>query len=317
MKILVMLPFTDADKARLAETAPDSEIKYGMKPSDFTAYDYESAEIFIGQCPPDKLGAMKALRLLQLSFAGTDAYVKPGVLPEGVTLTNATGAYGLAISEYMVGAVLTFGKKFHLYRDNMREHEWLDRGGVMSVYGSVVLTVGLGDIGGSFARLMKGLGAYNIAIKRRPSDKPDYVDELYLADRLDEMLPCADIVALALPGGMTAGMLSRERIALMKNTALLVNVGRGSAVDTEALCDALIAGSLGGAVLDVTDPEPLPKEHRLWSCENAIITPHVSGYYHHPATFGKIVDIAISNVAAYQSGAPLKNIIDLSTGYAK
>lgn len=311
--IFVMLPFTDEDREKLAQSAPGCKIIYGSDPSLGA-----DAEIIIGQYPADRLSEAKHLRLLQLSFAGADPFVKPGVFPATAILTNATGAYGLAISEYMVGAVLTLGKKFNLYRDNMRDHRWKDRGEVMSVYGSTVLTVGLGDIGGEFARLMKAFGVYNIGVRRTRADKPDYVDELVLADKLDEVIPRADIIALAMPGGQgTAGIISRKRIELMKPTSLLINVGRGGAVDTEALCDAIETGKLGGAALDVTDPEPLPPEHRLWNYENVMITPHVSGFYHHPATFGKIVDICVENVRNYLQGKPLRNVIDMTTGYVK
>ena len=151
--IFVMLPFSAADRAKLEAAAPGCAITYGSDPGQGA-----SAEIIIGQYPPDKLNVAKKLRLLQLSFAGTDPYVKPGVLPGDVVLTNATGAYGLAISEYMVGAALTLGKKFHLYRDNMGRRSWQDRGGVISVAGSVVLIIGLGDIGGEFARPDEGNG---------------------------------------------------------------------------------------------------------------------------------------------------------------
>lgn len=311
-EIFVMLPFEEEHKRRLAEVAPRCNIRYGKNPAE--ALD---AEIIVGQFPPEKIKEAKNLRLLQLSFAGADRYVIPGVLPEHVTLTNATGAYGLAISEYMVGVVFALSKKLHLYRDNMHEHRWQDRGNVSSIYGSTVLTVGLGDIGGAFAKLMKGFGVYNIGVRRSRTDKPDYVDELVTVDMLDEVIPRADIIALAMPGSAeTAGIISRARIAMMKPSAFLINVGRGSAVDTEALCDALESGLLAGAALDVTDPEPLPPEHRLWRCENALITPHVSGYYHHPATFGKIVDICIDNIERYLNDKPLRNVIDPKTGYA-
>ena len=312
-EIFVMLPFEESHKKRLAEAAPGSRIIYGTNPDEAL-----TAEIIVGLFPPERLKEAKYLRLLQLSFAGADRYVVPGVLPEQVTLTNATGAYGLAISEHMVAVTLALSKKLHLYRDNMHERRWLDRGNVSSIYGSVVLTVGLGDIGGEFAKLMKGFGVYNIGVRRSRTDaKPEYVDELVGVDRLDEMLPRADIIALAMPGGpATAGIISRERIAMMKPTAFLINVGRGSAVDTEALCDALRSRRLAGAALDVTDPEPLPPDHRLWRMENALITPHVSGYYHHPATFGKIVDICIENISNYLCGKPLRNVVDPQTGYA-
>lgn len=311
-EILVMLPFDEEHKRRLAEAAPGCKIIYSKDPAD--GFD---AEIIVGQFPPERLHEAKNLRLLQLSFAGADRYVAPGVLPEHVTLACATGAYGLAISEYMVAVTLALSKKLHLYRDNMHSRRWASLGKVSSIYGSVVLTVGLGDIGGSYAKLMKAFGVYNIGVRRTRTEKPDYVDELVTTERLDEVLPRADFVALALPGGpATAGIISRERIALMKPTAFLINVGRGTAVDTEALCDALESGRLAGAALDVTNPEPLPADHRLWRCENVLITPHVAGHYHHPATFGKIVDICIENIVNYLSGKPLRNVVDPSTGYA-
>ena len=115
---------------------------------------------------------------------------------------------------------------------------------------------------------------------------------MYLTEDLDRLLPQADVVAVTLPGTeATRGMLSRERISRMKNGAVLLNVGRGYIVDTEALCDALESGKLAGAGLDVTDPEPLPPEHRLWRIPTAVITPHISGYYHLKETHEHILRI--------------------------
>ena len=135
---------------------------------------------------------------------------------------------------------------------------------------------------------------------------------------MDSLLPRADVVAVTLPGTQaTSGLLSRERIARMKEGAVLLNVGRGTIVDTEALCDALESGRLGGAGVDVTDPEPLPPEHRLWRLPTAVVTPHVSGFYHLKETHERIVDIMVENLKRFQAGEPLKNQVDFSTGYRK
>ena len=101
----------------------------------------------------------------------------------------------------------------------------------------------------------------------------------------------------------------------MKKNAILLNIGRGTAIDTEALCDALEKGQIGGVGLDVTDPEPLPAEHRLWDMPNAIVTPHISGFYHLQQTFERIVRISAENLAAYREGRPLRNVIDEKIGY--
>ena len=135
---------------------------------------------------------------------------------------------------------------------------------------------------------------------------------------LDQLLPRADVVAVTLPGTQaTQNLLNRERIGRMKEGAVLLNVGRGTIVDTEALCDALESGHLAGAGVDVTDPEPLPPSHRLWRIPTAVVTPHISGYYHLRETHERIVNIFVENLQRFQAGEPLRNQVDFSTGYRK
>ena len=135
-------------------------------------------------------------------------------------------------------------------------------------------------------------------------------------DSLEELLPKADIVAMSLPGNAsTYHVLSRERIALLSDNAVVLNVGRGTAIDTDALADALYAGKIAGAALDVTDPEPLSADHRLWNAPNLLITPHVSGYFHLPETLNRMVRIAAENISRCRAGRPYLNAVNLETGY--
>jgi phosphoglycerate dehydrogenase-like enzyme len=255
------------------------------------------------------------LRWIQLQSAGTDGYVN-GELDDSILLTNATGGYGHSVSEHMVAQTLMLYKKLHLYRDEQHKGCWRTRGMVKSIQGAVVLVVGMGDIGGEYARRMKALGAYVIGLRRTPQPKPDFVDEQFLAEQLDEVLPRADIVALALPGvKATIGIISRARIDNMKQGAIIVNAGRGSAIDTAALCDALETGHLDGAALDVTDPEPLPAGHRLWHVENALITPHVAGGRNMKETAEYIMELNLENAGRFMRAKPLKNLVDMHTGY--
>ena len=137
-------------------------------------------------------------------------------------------------------------------------------------------------------------------------------------EELDSLLPRADVVALSLPGNpSTYHTLNRERIPLLSPNAIVLNVGRGTAVDTDALSDALYAGKIAGAALDVTDPEPLPADHPLWKAPNAIITPHISGGYALPETLQQIAEIFAENLKRFQAGEPLRNVVDLETGYCK
>ncbi|MDD3919966.1 MAG: D-2-hydroxyacid dehydrogenase [Eubacteriales bacterium] len=327
MNLTVITPFDDISREKLEKVASGVRITYAFdqtlphtQPQAFNAALYQeallAADMVIGQPPVDMLTCMPRLRLLQLTMAGTEPYSRPGVLSPNVALCNASGAFGKAISEHMLACTLMLIKKLHLYRDNMQQHAWRDMGQVTSLSDMTVLCVGLGDIGSRYAALCKAMGAKVIGVRRSGTDKPGYVDEVYLQSSLDELLPQADVVALSLPNTpQTAGLFSADRIARMKPGALLLNVGRGNAVDTNALYEALQSGKLSGAALDVTDPEPLPEAHPLWDCENAIVTPHISGFFHLRATYDTIVDMAVENVRRFLHDEPYLNAVDRKTGY--
>ena len=315
--ILITLPADERHKALFEKQAPEAAFAYVPKAA-LTEDLVRQAHVIIGNVPPAMLKYADNLEWLQLGSAGANDYVKEGVLPPHVVLTNATGAYGLALSEYMLGTVLELMKNLHRYRDNQQNRLWKDEGTVTSIYGSTTLVIGLGDICNAFASSMKKLGSYLRAVKRLQTEKPDYIDELYTSESLEELLPRADIVAVCVPGNdSTFHMLDSNRLNMMKPGAILVNVGRGSTVDTNALAQVLERGHLRGAALDVTDPEPLPSDHRLWELKNCVITPHTAGAYHLPETLERIVRICASNLWAYINNKPLRNIVDLNTGYRR
>ncbi len=313
--ILVLLPVGENEKRMLEEKAPGCSFTYGDHKT-LTTEMVQEANIILGNPPVEKVKGSKNLEWLQLSSAGVGGFTNEGVLREGVALTNMSGAYGLAISEYMLGVLLSMFKRLHYYRDNQSEAKWQYEGNVKSIYNSTALVVGLGDIGGEFAKRLKALGAYTIGIRRTNLDKPDYLDELHLMDDLESLLPKADIVALSLPAtNFTNKVINKKTLGLMKQDAVLINVGRGTAIDTDDLCDALESGQILGAAMDVTDPEPLPSDHRLWKLKNVIITPHVSGGYSLDETRNRIINISADNLEAFINGKELRNIVDFSAGY--
>ncbi len=313
MRVLSCIPATEEENKMIASAVPEYEYIFDEKPSQEVM---ESADIILG-CPnPKMLPTCTSLKWLQTISAGVDAYVKS--LPSGVLLTNATGGYGLAIAEHMLGMYLSLIKKLNGYQELQRAHEWGDLGDVKSVWGSTVLVVGMGDIGTEFAKLCKAMGAYVIGVRRTDLTPSEYADEIHLNEDLDELLGRADCVAVSLPGTKeTANMFTKDRFEKMKNTAVFINVGRGSIVDQDALTDALNSGEIFGAGLDVVTPEPLPSDNALWSAKNVIITPHVSGGFHLTETKSRILGIATENLKRYHDGKPLKNIVDFSTGYRK
>ena len=300
----------------IVNAAPGCEFRFTEDRDSAQKEDALWADIILGQVKPEWLAECSRLKWLQTGSAGVEHFLKPGTLPQSVILTNSTGAYGLAIAECMLGMLLSIQKKLALYRDEQNRHKWKPLGSVTSIYGSTVLVLGMGDIGGEFAMRCKAMGAHVIGVRRQNADKPEYADELYLTEELDKLLPRADVVAVTMPGTKeTRGMISRQRIQAMKDGAILLNVGRGYIVDTDALCDALESGKLMGAGLDVTDPEPLPENHPLWAMPDAVITPHVSGNYSLEETYNRIMKIFIENLGRYYRGEELMNIVDREAGY--
>ena len=329
-RALVTIPTGERHRNLLQQAAPGWEFRFrgtdtlvcapqeALPGQPVTQEDVDWAQVILGNVPAAMLHGSPALEWLQTNSAGVEPYIQPGVLAGDTLLTNATGAYGLAIAEHMLGMLLELFKKLELYRDAQKSGAWQSQGAVKAVYGSTVLVLGMGDIGGEFAARCKALGAKVIGVRRSPRPCPEYADEVHLLEDLDSLLPQADVVAIALPGtDATRGLMSRERLAKMKEGAVLLNVGRGFIVDTEALCDALERGHLSGAGVDVTDPEPLPPIHRLWNIPTAVVTPHISGFYHLRETHERIVGIFLENLRHFQAGEPLRNLVDFATGYRK
>lgn len=316
-KIVVLSQFNEACRDILAQAAEGAELIFSSA-EEADATLLADAGMIVGPVAPELLPSAKKLEVLQLQSAGADAYIKPGVLPETVDLCNATGAYGLAVAEHLFAGILAVMKKLHRYRDNQRELVWKGLGLVGTMLGATVLIIGPGDIGGTLAVMCRALGAHIICVRRRRTEKPDFADEVYTTEELDAVLPRADIVALAVPGSPeTVHLLSRERIALLKDGVIVANGGRGTAIDTDALAEAMDSGKVGYAFLDVTDPEPLPPEHPLWKKPDVFITPHVAGGYNMIETQFRIARVVAKNIRHYLAGEPRENIVDRKTGYRK
>ena len=323
MNVLVTFPVTDEKRKAIEASAPDAEYTYlagcfvGDEKAELTEEHMEKADIILGSVPAEMLQHCRRLKFFQLDWAGVKPYLG-GVLPEGTAFACATGAYGLAISECMLTGVLMLQKKMLLYMENQKKHMWKKEGMVGSIYGSTVLCVGMGDIGSEFLKRCKALGAYTIGVKRTAGEKPEWLDELYTIEDVDQLLPRADVLALVLPETQkTYHMFDAERLGRLRNDAIVVNVGRGNTVDNMALAEMLQEGRLGGACLDVFEPEPLPEDHPLWDAPNTIITPHVTGGMTLQYTLDKIADIAAENLRRFCAGEPLIHEVDLEEGYAK
>ncbi len=307
-KVLVTVPVTQEQKNRLIEKAAGRcELTFlpGAEVSDEVLADQDA---LIGNLSPDRLKNTR-LQWVQLNSAGADAYTPEGILPPDCILTSAVGAYGLAVSEHMLALTFAMVRRLGQYARGQMQHSWAPRGQISSVEGSTVLILGPGDIGGSYARKMKALGARTIGLRRRNADCPEWLDVQDTIDRLDEYLPQADIVAMVLPGGeATYHLMDESRLFRMKKGACLLNAGRGTAIDPAALEKALRQGHLACAALDVTEPEPLPADSPFWDMDNLILTPHVAGGFYLPETVNRIIRIAADNLEAWLDNAPMRNV---------
>ena len=315
-RVLVTLPLTQGERERLGELMPDALLTFSTATAA-SQDDVRSADVILGTVPVELLDASPRLAWMHLQKAGADPYQEPGVLAPSTTLTTSVGAYGRAVSEHAFASLLMLMKKLHLYRDDQRAHRWSDEGEVTSIEGASVLVLGAGDLGLHFARLCHGVGAECVALRRHvpsPQDVPPGYASAFARTvcmgALDEELPRADVVACFLPSSpQTRGLADGRFFSLMREGSYFVNAGRGDLVDQEALCEGLDAGHLAGAALDVTTPEPLPEDSRLWSTRNLVVTPHVGGFFHLPVTREYVVRIALDNVARYRDGRPLRNVV--------
>ena len=275
-------------------------------------------EIIFGGIKPALLKEATNLKWLHTQYAGVDSLLKPEVnFPKDVILTNSAGTYGIAISEYLLTTTLMLMRRNLEYAKLQFQNTWKPLGTVKCIYGSKICVVGLGDIGENYAKRCKSLGATVSGVVRTVRQtKPDFVDKLYTINQLDEAIADADVVASSLPGtNETIGLFNDARINKMKPGALILNIGRGTAIDTPALISALQSGQIGGAGLDVTDPEPLPADSPLWQMENVIITPHVSGNHTLELTNDLIVDKFIKYLQDYLAGREFERVVDKELGY--
>ncbi|MFM0187994.1 D-2-hydroxyacid dehydrogenase [Paraburkholderia nemoris] len=253
------------------------------------------------------------LRLVHCLNAGLERYLPLDWLPEGAVLTNSSGIHAVKAREYATMALLMLNTQIPRFIDAQRASAWMPKF-TTSIVGKTVLIVGTGSIGTAIAHAAKTLGMYVTGVSRSGERHTDF-DEVVAREKLDEMLPSADFVALACPlTDETRSLFSADRFASFKPGASFLNMSRGAIADTGALIDALGRGHLAGAVADVFDEEPVPATSPIWQTQGLIVTPHIScdspdGY------IDAGLAIFAANVAALLRGDMLRNQVDPSLQY--
>ena len=309
MRIVLCYPVEAKHIERIAAAMPGAEIVDAGQ--EHVAEELFAADIFCGhpKVPVDWDGVVRhgRLRWIQSSAAGMDHCLVPSVIESDIAVTSASGVLADQVGEHTIALITGWCRGLPTYFRAQQKREFIRRP-TRDLTWNTVGIVGLGGNGRRLAQMLTAFETRTIATDLFPVDKPDCVEALWPADRLDDLLAASDFVVLCAPlNDSTRGMIDAAAIARMKPGALLVNVARGPLVVTDDMVSALERGQLAGAVMDVTDPEPLPPEHPLWDFPNVIITPHVGGQA--AWRIDNMTDLFCRNLGRWQAGLPLVNYL--------
>jgi len=286
---------TDGDDyaAALRERLPNRDIVVAKTPDEERAA-LANARVATGlYIEEDALATAENLELFACVFAGTGHLPREALESHGVAVTNASGVHGPNISEYVLGAMIGHAHGFPRAKRQQARREWRSYP-TREVSGSRVAVVGLGAIGQAVVDRLESFDVDTVGVRYTP-EKGGPTDEVYGFDQIHEAVADAAFVVLACPlSATTRGLVDKDLLRTMRADATLINVARGRVVDTDALVDALRSNAIGGAALDVTDPEPLPGDHPLWGLSAVTITPHNAG--HTPQYFERRAAILETNL---------------------
>lgn len=338
---LVIQPAIEPERLRkIAEVVDGNVVNADSVESALVAMS--DADAFFGKVTPELLAAATKLRWIQSPTASLEHYVFPELVEHPAVLTNMRGLFSDVIADHVLGFVLCFARNLHLYVRRQLERSWAPVGGEQArsgfVTGAGVMTemdrsaihladatlgvIGLGAIGREVARRAAGFGMSLLAVDPRVpgprgsegDDLPSTLADVWLPDRLHDLLRGSDFVCIAAPHTPdTTKLIRQDELRAMRSSAYLINIGRGAIVDLVDLTAALEAGEIAGAALDVFETEPLPDDHRLWGMENVLITPHVAACS--PRIAERHLEVLLENLRRFQSGRELVNVADKEKWY--
>ncbi|MBQ1312032.1 MAG: D-2-hydroxyacid dehydrogenase [Blautia sp.] len=316
--IVAYTELTENNKEKIRKTAGRYGYAARFFPSAKEAIpDAADAEIVYGQGTELFLAAKEA-KWFCSGAAGVDfAYRGGKPLRTDLLLTNSRGSYGVTISEHICMVLLELLRRQMDYEKIVKEKKWVRNLPVRSIRGSRITILGTGDLGKEAAIRLRGFVPLCITgVNRSGVCTEGAFDRVCTVEELEKLLPVTDILIMCLPGTRrTEGLLSRERLEMLPSHAVLVNVGRGSAVDQTALAELLTEGRLAGAALDVFETEPIPENDFIWDCRNLLITPHIAGNMTLEYTVEKNVELFCRDLENYCEGRKLERLVDLEEGY--
>ena len=302
------------DRIRAAAEGCGFEIRFFVSPKEDPVY-LKEAEILFGHLPRVAREAPK-LKWICTPYAGVDQFLAEDAFANrGTLLTNSSGAYGVTIAEHTVMILLDILRRQPDYRRIVNNHEWKRDLKVRSIKGSRITLLGTGDIGQETAKRLRPFAPAFLTGVNRSGRDPGGFDRILTGENWETVLPETDILIISLPGTKEAfHMLGAKQLAMLPDGAVVINVGRGTVIDQEALFRELKGGRLY-AGLDVFEHEPLMRDDPAWDVPNLLITPHIAGNMTLAYTVEKIVEQFIEDLENYCEGKPMKHLVDRSRGY--
>ena len=305
---------------RLRDRFPDVAFMHALTDAE-AASAIETADVALAS----RLSAAMVDRATHLRWVHSTA-AAVGILPlrelagRGIFVTNSRGIQAVPIAEHVIGGLLLLARRFNLMLDAQRDRRWIQNeltqaAWPWSLHGRKMTVVGLGTIGQEVARRAHAFGMHVMGVRRRLDQPvPSFVDSVVGTDRLHAALRDSDVLVIAAPFvSGTDRLIRAEQLALLNPGAIIINVARGRIIDEPALVAGLENGSLGGAVLDVFEREPLDPASPLWSLPNVIISPHSAGV--RPDHWDDVIDLFSENLGRFKRGEPLLNMVNCDAGY--
>jgi len=318
-KKIVVRPFRADSLEDLQKVAPGVEIVL-VNSTEQAIKEATDAQAIVGYCNEEILAGSPDLFWVQIYTAGVERYVGlPGLKEGNRLLTNGQRIGSPALAEHAIAMMMALARGLDLYHTNQLKGKWQQETGLsrtdhMELEGRTLLVVGLGGIGTQVAKRGHGLGMRVIATRNSRREGPDYVDYVGLSNELLELTSQADVVINTTPlTDQTRGMFNAGFFDAMKPNAYFISVGRGGSTVTDDLVAALQSGAIGGAGLDVTDPEPLPEGHPLWTMPRVIISPHTAG--RSDKGRDRLYLMVKENIRRYVAGEPMLSVVDIERGY--
>jgi D-3-phosphoglycerate dehydrogenase len=313
--VVLCYPVEARHVAQIAALVPQAEVIDAGQ--ERVAKELLAADVFCGHpkvpVPWEEVVRQGRLRWIQSSAAGLDHCLVPPVVASDIVVTSASGVLADQVADHTLALLLGLLRSLPTFFRAQQAKEFIRRP-TRDLHRARIGIVGLGGNGRRLAEVLSAFKTTILATDWFPVNKPDCVAELLPADVLDELLPRVDILILAAPlTDATRGMIDARRLALLPPGSIVVNMARGPLVVENDLVAALESGHLGGAAVDVTDPEPLPPESRLWDMPGVIITPHVGGQA--ATRIDDMTDFFCDNLARYLAGRPLRNEVDKQLGF--